>query len=247
MGCLLYFAVEDYQEKRGGVVKRFIRYIVMGVLALSVALAVTSSFTIADATAKSEMQVVSMSVAPVPDPTPTTSVVAEPGIIEQFGPPGVIITTVLTGILMIVKAVNEGKKIDVTTYKERAADAETRSNAEIGKVHKKLAELEKKLDDVIADRDEYRDALEERKAHFTQQILDMEKRHQRELEDMHAALMIEVHVRHRLERLLVQNGIQVPDTPPPYTKSMKESVTPQDARDAKLSTASMKIIREERE
>lgn len=193
------------------------------------------------------------SASGIPQPNPTTppatssTAVAQPDILQQFGPPGVIITTILTGILMITRSINEGRKIDVTTYKERAADAENRSNEEIGKVHKKLEELENKLDDVIADRDAYRDTLEERKAHFTQQILDMEKRHQRELEDLHAALMIEVHVRHRLERLLVENGISIPDTPPPYTRSMKESVTPADRRDADSSTAAMKVIREQSE
>lgn len=225
---------------------RVIRFLVMGVLALSTLIALGTTLSITDALAESGTPLVVVSEA-TPAPNAAVTNTSGPSIIEQFGPPGVIITTVLTGILMIVKAVNEGKNIDVTTYKERAADAETRSNEEIGKVHKKLDDLEKKLDEVIADRDEYRDALEERKAQFTQQILDMEKRHQRELEDMHAALMIEVHTRHRLERLLAQNGIQVPDTPPPYTKSMKESVTPQDEIDAKTSTASMRIIREQNE
>lgn len=220
-----------------------LRYVVMGILALSMMIAIATTFSVSQAMAT---QASVIEVAAVVDPEAPV-VKAEPGVIEQFGPPGVIITTVLTGILMIVKAVNEGKKIDVTTYKERAADAETRSNEEIGKVHRKLAELEKKLDDVISDRDEYRNTLESRKAHFTQQILELEKRHQRELEDMHAALLIEVHVRHRLERLLVQNGIQVPDTPPPYTRSQKAEVTQQDVRTAKISTDSMRIIREDNE
>lgn len=168
------------------------------------------------------------------------AVVGDPGLIEQFGPPSVIISTVLGGILLIFRSINEGKKIDVTTYKERAAEAEARSNAEIGKVHKKLGELEKKLDDVIKDRDEYRNTLEERKAHFTAQILDMEKRHQRELEDMHAALMIEVHTRHALERLLAENGIKVPGTPPPYTKEMKDAAQ----RQVDTTTQALKTIRE---
>lgn len=168
------------------------------------------------------------------------AVVPDPGLIEQFGPPSVLISTVLGGILLIFRSINEGKKIDVTTYKERAAEAEARSNAEIGKVHKKLGELEKKLDDVIKDRDEYRNTLEERKAHFTAQILDMEKRHQRELEDMHAALMIEVHTRHALERLLAENGIKIPGTPPPYTKEMKDAAQ----REVDSTTQALKVLRE---
>lgn len=227
---------------------RIIKYIVMGILSLSVLIAIVATLNISEATAGEPISIGVMALPAPPEPSPTVAAVpSQPGVLEQFGPPGVIITTVLTGILLIVKAVNEGKSIDVTTYKQRAADAETRSNEEIGKVHKKLSELEQKLDDVIADRDEYRNTLEERKAHFTQQVLDMEKRHQRELEDMHAALLIEVHTRHRLERLLVSNGIQVPETPPPYTRDMKAAVTPADQKTARLSTASMKIIREQNE
>lgn len=165
-------------------------------------------------------------VAPVSQTTPapkppqnevtgsgTETTVSNPGVLEQFGPPGVLITTVLTGILMIIKSINEGKKIDVTAYKERAADAENRSNEEIGKVHKKLEELERKMDEVIADRDSYRDLLEARKAYFTQQLLDMEKRHQKEIEEMHGSLVAEINTRHRLERLLAENGIPIPEAP----------------------------------
>jgi hypothetical protein len=179
--------------------------------------------------------------ATIPDPsksnpslqtTPQGSTVSNPGVLEEFGPPGVLITTILTGILMISRSINEGKKIDVTTYKERATDAETRANEEIGKVHKKLQELEAKLDEVIMDRDEYRNSLEERKAHWTDQFLSLEKRHQQELESVHAALMVEVHTRHKLERILAENGIQIPETPPPYTRAMKEEVTPQERAEA---------------
>lgn len=225
--------------------RKLLRYLALAVLTVAVVFAVINTASVAQATVSgSSIEAVVTPAPEAPAPGPTNQPPASPGVLEQFGPPGVIITTVLTGVLMIVRSINEGKKIDVTTYKERAADAETRSNEEIGKVHKKLAELEVKLDEVIADRDEYRNTLEERKAQFTQQVLDMEKRHQRELEDMHAALMIEVHTRHRLERLLAEHGISVPETPPPYTRSMKQAVTPQDRATADASTASMKAIRE---
>lgn len=229
------------------------KYLSWVIIGLAVGLALLGTASVSDASGHPTTSV-SQALVPTPAPVPVTAKdpsaeakSSSPGVLEQFGPPGVIITTILTGVLMIVKSINEGKKIDVTTYKERAAEAETRSNEEIGKVHKKLGELEKKLDDVIADRDEYRDTLEERKAHFTQQILDMERRHQRELEDMHSALMIEVHTRHKLERLLAENGIAVPSTPPPYTRAMKEAVTAQDHVEASVSTASMKVIRETEE
>lgn len=232
---------------------KFYRYVSWFIIGSAVVIALLGTASVADASVTptaSVSQALVPTSTPAPDPAKDPSKVAQPsspGVLEQFGPPGVIITTVLTGVLMIIKSINEGKKIDVTTYKERAADAETRSNEEIGKVHKKLGELEKKLDEVIADRDEYRDTLEERKASFTQQVLEMERRHQRELEDMHAALMVEVHTRHRLERVLAENGIQVPQTPPPYTRSMKLDITVQDRVDATASTASMKAIRESEE
>jgi hypothetical protein len=232
---------------------KFYRYLSWVIIGFSVVLALLGTASVADASATpitSASQTLVPTPSPAPNPAKDPSEAAQtssPGVLEQFGPPGVIITTVLTGVLMIIKSINEGKKIDVTTYKERAADAEARSNEEIGKVHKKLGELEKKLDEVIADRDEYRDTLEERKAHFTQQVLDMERRHQRELEDMHSALMVEVHTRHKLERILAENGIRVPQTPPPYTRSMKEEVTVQDRVEASASTASMRIIRESEE
>lgn len=232
---------------------KFYKYLSWVIIGFSVVLALLGTASMADASvnpATSVTQTLVPTTTPAPNPAKDPAAVPQsssPGVLEQFGPPGVIITTVLTGILMIVKSINEGKKIDVTTYKERAADAEARSNEEIGKVHKKLGELEKKLDEVIADRDEYRDTLEERKAQFTQQVLEMERRHQRELEDMHSALMVEVHTRHKLERILAENGIRVPHTPPPYTRSMKEEVTVQDRVEASASTASMRIIRESEE
>lgn len=229
---------------------KFYKYLSWVIIGFSVVLALLGTASVTDASAhpiSSVSQALVPTTTPAPNPAKDPAAAAQsssPGVLEQFGPPGVIITTVLTGILMIVKSVNEGKKIDVTTYKERAADAEARSNEEIGKVHKKLGELEKKLDEVIADRDEYRDTLEERKASFTKQVLEMERRHQRELEDMHSALMVEVHTRHKLERILAENGIRVPQTPPPYTRSMKEEVTVQDRVEATASTASMRVIRE---
>lgn len=169
-----------------------------------------------------------------------SNTVENPGTLEQFGPPGVIVSGLLGGALLVVRAWRDGRKIDVTTYKERAAEAETRSNEEIGKVRKKLDELEAKLDTVIEDRDKQRDTLEERKAQFTAQILDLEKRHQRELEDMHAALLIEIHVRHSLERLLAENGISIPQGAPVYTTKMKADAQ----AEMDVTTQALRVIRE---
>lgn len=214
--------------------KKWYKYAALAVLLLTLTFGVSSSSASAQG------------IETVP-PSPTVvkqddgnAVVGDPGIIEQFGPPGVLISSLVGGLLLVVRSINEGKKIDVTTYKERAAEAEARSNEEIGKVHVKLGQLEEKLDNVIQDRDEYRDTLEARKASFTAQILDMEKRHQRELEDMHSALMIEVHTRHALERLLAENGITIPGTPPPYTRAMKDAAQ----KEVGETTEAMRIIRE---
>lgn len=171
--------------------------------------------------------------------------VADPGLLEQLGPPGAIVSAVVGGALLIIRAINDGKKIDVTTYKERAADAESRSDAEIGKVHRKLEELEQKLDAVIADRDQYRNTLEDKKAEWTEQFLEQGRRHQIELESLHAALVSEIHIRHKLERILAENNIITPETPPPYTPAMRNDATAAEEQEATLAappTASLPII-----
>lgn len=209
---------------------KWVRYSLGILILLVVLIGVTSgthNVAKADTVAISDISAnVSSEAAPAPAPAPATtstdSVVDDPGPLEQFGPQGMLISGALGGLLMVIRAFNEGKKIDVTTYKERAAEAESRSNSEIVKVQNKLAELETKLDVVIEDRDQYRTTLEERKAQYTAQVIELERRHQRELEDMHAALLIEIHVRHGLERLMAENGISIPKGSPRYTQQMDD-------------------------
>ena len=207
--------------------KKWVRYAIGIIILLVVLIGVTSgthNSARADTVAISDITAsVSAEAAPAPAPAPAVdSVVEDPGPLEQFGPPGMLISGALGGLLMVIRAFNEGKKIDVTTYKERAAEAESRSNSEIVKVQNKLAELETKLDAVIEDRDQYRTTLEERKAQYTAQVIELERRHQRELEDMHAALLVEIHVRHGLERLMAENGISIPKGAPRYTQQMDD-------------------------
>lgn len=230
---------------------RLVKMMVLGCLAIVLLFGVTAAGTLESTlgvtTAPQAVAFVSPSaVAPVPAPDALPdAVVTNPDIVTQYGPVGGLLTVGITGFLMVMRSINEGKKINVQAYKDRASEAESQAKEDIGKIHQKLIDMETKLDDVIKDRDEYRDTLEERKAHFTQQFIELENRHRRELEEMHAVLVIEIHTRHNLERIMAEKGIKVPDSPPPYTRAMKESVTAEDHREADrgTNTGPQEIIR----
>lgn len=235
MGGVLRRPIEVNKSKRGELVKKWTKHVALLAILVGVFLGLGSSA----GNAASSPMTTGSSTSQVAE-KPADAVVGDPGVLEQFGPPGVLVSTLLGGLLLVFRSINEGKKIDVTTYKERAAEAEARSNEEIGKVHKKLAELEKKLDNVIEDRDDYRDTLEERKAAYTSQVIELEQRHQRELEDMHNALMIEVRTRHALERLLAEKGIKVPTTQQPYTVAMQDAAQ----KEVDSTEQALKVIRD---
>lgn len=135
------------------------------------------------------------------------AVVEDPGTLEEFGPPGVLISTVLGGIVLIIRNINEGKRIDVQLYKDRAAEAENRSNTEIGKAQKRVEDIEKRIDQIISDRDAYRTTLEQKKAYFSQQLLDLERRHQEAILGTHETLTTQLAVRYELEKILIGHGI----------------------------------------
>ncbi len=150
------------------------------------------------------------------------SEVSNPDVLTQYGPIGTLIGIVGTGVVMIIRAINEGKKIDVETYKTRATEAENRADVEIGKVYKKLEEMETKLDSVIADREKERDAFEIQKLDFNTQVLAMETRHRTELENVHKALLVEVYARHNIEEILASRGIVVPSMVAPNEEDLKK-------------------------
>lgn len=141
--------------------------------------------------------------------------VSDPNILLQYGPTGGIITITLGGILMIVKAVNEGRTIQVAHYKERAEMASADASRDVQKVRDQLTRMEKSIDELNDDRDELREALEQRKAQFSRELLALEKRHQEQILDSHELLLKQYNVRYKLEKLLSEHGVEVPDFDPP--------------------------------
>lgn len=148
-------------------------------------------------------------VAPIEEKSDTSNTLL------QYGPVGGILSVVIGGAIMILKAVNEGKTINVQHYKDRAEQADSEAAGDMKKLRDQMNTMEAKLDEVLADRDELRETLENRKAQFSKDLLAMEKRHQTQLEDSHAVMLQQLNIRHKLERLLVENGIEVPNLSPP--------------------------------
>lgn len=161
-----------------------------------------------------------------------SATVTAPDWLVTWGPIATFFSLMSGGILLIIKAINEGKNIDVATAQKRADKAEDKADDEIARVYRKLEAMEAKLDAVIAERDADRDEFAKRKTHFMDELVKMEKRHQAEIEDAHSTLMVEIHTRRDLEKILALNGIDYPKQPPPYTQTMKDNVTMKDARDA---------------
>lgn len=149
--------------------------------------------------------------------------VTDPNPLLTYGPTGGIISIIIGGVLMISKSINEGRTIQVTHYKERAEQASTEAAGDMKKLRDQMNTMEAKLDEVLADRDELRETLENRKAQFSKDLLAMEKRHQAQLLDTHAVLLQQLNIRQRLERILTEHGIEIPlmseppSTEPPTT------------------------------
>lgn len=217
---------------------------------LVVGFALLTSLTAAQsASAASQPQPGPVVVTPVPNPITKNDVavapngsasVVNPDPFATYGPIGTLITIAGSGTLLIVRAINEGKKLDVERYKQRAVDAETRADTEIGKVYKKLEDMEKKLDSVIANRDEERAEFENQKTSYTGQILEMEKRHQIELEGVNAALLVEIHARHKIERAMVAAGVTLPKVARPDPRDVARVATPEEIAEAEQAIANAK-------
>jgi hypothetical protein len=163
---------------------------------------------IADSTSPKDTTTVQVAPTEVPTAAPSDTLGST---VAEFGPWGGLITIAGTAAVWIIREVNNGKNIDVQKYKDRAVEAENNANIEIGKVHTKLSILESKLDTVLADWERDREEFSVRKQAFTSQVLEMEQRHQRELEEVHDKLIIEVRARHNAEKLLAAHNIEIPD------------------------------------
>lgn len=138
------------------------------------------------------------------------SVVVDQNLLLQYGPGGGIALAVLAGILMIVKTYNEGRKIDVETYKKRYDDLRVATDIELTKKQTQLEITEAKVVVLGDSLDVLREALESRKAHYTEERLAGEARHRAQIEEIHDILVKEINHRHLVERILAENGIELP-------------------------------------
>lgn len=142
-----------------------------------------------------------------------SSKVENPDLIATYGPPGGIIGTILVGAYWLVKAINDGRETDVARYKSRAEEAETNARNELAKVNEKLSSLETKLDKALFDLDKERSEFAARKAAWSQQLIDQERRHQDQLEVLMDTLNVHIRHNYNLEKLLSAHGIDVPEPP----------------------------------
>lgn len=148
--------------------------------------------------------------APVVENAKGDQEVAGDSVLLQYGPSGGLITVSLGGILMIIRAYNDGKKIEVTTYKERYSELKDETEGELNKLRIKVAALETDNTALTTLLDATREALETRKAHFTEVRLDNEAVHRNQIESLNAVLLQEIRIRHMLERVLAEHDIALP-------------------------------------
>lgn len=112
-------------------------------------------------------------------PVETPSVA--PDNLSTFFAPGGIITISLGGILLIVREINAGKKINVDYHKDRADRAESQAAIDTQKLVSQIERLEAKLDAAIKD-----------------------------TESKHDLYVAEITHRRRLELILAEHGIALP-------------------------------------
>lgn len=113
--------------------------------------------------------------------TPPQAPLSAPDNLTTFLAPGGIVTVSLGGILLIVREINAGRKINVDYYKEKAEKAESQAATDREKLSGQIARLEQKLDSAIKD-----------------------------TEAKHDLYVAEITHRRRLELIMVENGIALP-------------------------------------
>lgn len=113
--------------------------------------------------------------------SPPTAPSVAPDNLSTWFAPGGIITISLGGILLIVREVNAGRKINVDYYKERAEKAEAQQTIDREKLSGQINRLEDKLDAAIKD-----------------------------TEAKHDLYIAEITHRRRLELIMAEHGIALP-------------------------------------
>lgn len=141
-------------------------------------------------------------------------------------PLGGSVTGVLGGIALILKNVNDGKKIDVQSAEEKLK-AERESNATaLDSLRNQVGSLEEKLDKSIKKQEEMQTDFLNRKTHFTKQMVDIERRHRDQIQASHDLLLEEIRHRHTLEEILAAHGIEFPRAKPEHVEEVrKQSIT----------------------
>ena len=113
--------------------------------------------------------------------TPPQAPSGAPDSLSTYFAPGGIITISLGGILLIVREINAGRKINVDYHKERADKAETQQTIDREKLSGQITRLEQKLDAAIKD-----------------------------TEAKHDLYVAEITHRRRLELIMAEHGIALP-------------------------------------
>lgn len=107
---------------------------------------------------------------------------------QEWYAPGGILMGSIGGIFLIVREIKGVRQMDVQGYRDRAEAAENKVNTETSKLATQIQRLEQKLDTALED-----------------------------VETKHDEWLAEVAHRRKLEILLAENGILVPQVLPPVT------------------------------
>lgn len=128
------------------------------------------------------------------------------------------------GGYLIVKQWREGRAINVESYKSRALAAEERST----EAESRADELEKRLKSVRESARQAQNIAEEDKARYHDNLMALQLKARERLDLLHDNLDSSLIKNYELEKLLINNGIPVPDLddkacPPGHTKPLSRT------------------------